>query len=52
MDFDTKWYFIAIAVIFGLGMAASVYADHEKSQCRIAAIQAKIPADQIGVVCP
>ena len=42
-----KWYFIAIAVVFGLDMAATAYSDHEKSQCRIVAMQNHMPVDQI-----
>ena len=51
MDFDAKWYFIAIAVIFGFGMVASAYSAHEKAKCRITAIEAKMPVDQIEKVC-
>lgn len=51
MDFDAKWYFIAIAVIFGAGMAAAAYTEHTESQCKIAALQAKVPAAQIDEVC-
>lgn len=46
-----KWYFIAIAVIFGLGMIGMAYTEHGKTECRVAAIQAKLPVDQIDKVC-
>lgn len=46
MDSEVKWYFIALAVIFGLGAIGVAYSEHGKQQCRIAAIEARLlPAD-------
>jgi len=48
---EVKWYMIAVATIFGLGMAAATYTEFQKSQCKIAAIQAHMTPDQIEQVC-
>ncbi len=48
---EMKWAMIGMAAVFfamfiGLGIT-----EYQKSQCRMVAIQAKMPADEIGKVC-
>ena len=48
---DIKWYFIAMIVIFTGGIAAGAYSDHQKSQCKISALQAHVNPADIEKVC-
>lgn len=48
---DIKWYFIAIAVIFGGGMAAATVSEYSKSQCKIEYAKSNRTVDEITQVC-
>jgi len=48
---EMKWFFIAIIFIVIGGFIAETYADHAKSECRIAAIQKNLTAEQIDKIC-
>jgi len=46
-----KWYFIAMALMFGFVSLGIAYSERQKVQCKIAAIQAQVPADDIVKMC-
>jgi len=48
---EMKWAMIAISIFFGAMFVAIGVEEYQKSQCRIAAIQAKMSADDIAKVC-
>lgn len=48
---EAKWFAIVMIVLFG-GMFVGLGVDtYQRQQCRIAAIQAGMPAEQIEKVC-
>lgn len=51
MGDEVKWYFIAIAVIFGLGVIGMAYTEHGKQECKIAALEAHLTPDEVEKVC-
>jgi hypothetical protein len=51
MDTDMKWYAIVMIVIIGTPMAGLALDQYQKGQCRIEAIRANMPAEQIQKVC-
>lgn len=48
---EMKWAMIGMAAVFGAMFAGIGVSEYQKSQCRIAAIQAKMLADEIAKVC-
>ena len=48
---DIKWTAIMAIGIFGAMFLGIGISEHQKSQCRITAIQAKMPVDEIAKVC-
>lgn len=48
---DMKWIAIMAIGMFGAMFAGIGISEHQKSQCRVAAIQAKMPVDEIAKVC-
>ena len=51
MNTDMKWYAIVMIVIIGTPMAGLALDQYQKGQCRIEAIRASMPAEQIQKVC-
>lgn len=48
---EMKWAMIAISILFGSLFSAVAVEKYQLSQCRIAAIQEKMSADDIAKVC-
>ncbi len=48
---EIKWVMIGMAAIFATMFAGIGISEYQASQCRITAIQAKLPADEIAKVC-
>jgi len=51
MDSDMKWAALAFMFIIGIPMIGLGVDQYNKSQCRIEAIRANMPADEIAKVC-
>jgi hypothetical protein len=51
MNTDMKWYAIVMISIIGIPLAGLALKEYQVSQCRIEAIRASMPADQIEKVC-
>lgn len=51
MNTDMKWYAIVMIAIIGIPMAGIALNEYQKGQCRIEAIRASMPAEQIEKVC-
>ena len=51
MDTDMKWYAIAFIFVIGTPMVGMALQQYQQSQCRIEAIRASMPAEQILKVC-
>jgi hypothetical protein len=51
MQTDMKWYAIAFMFIIGTPMVGMALQQYQQSQCRIEAIRASMPAEQILKVC-
>ena len=51
MDSDMKWAALAFMFIIGIPMIGLGFDQYHKSQCRIEAIKANMPADEIAKVC-
>ena len=51
MDNDMKWYALVMIVIITIPMVDMLMSEYQKNQCRVAAIQAAMPADQIERIC-
>jgi hypothetical protein len=51
MDTDMKWVLIISAVFIGIPCAGMALSDYQHSQCRLAGIQAQMPADDILKLC-
>jgi hypothetical protein len=48
---EIKWFMIAIAVIFGGGMAAAGVGEYQKGQCKIAYVHSTKTAEEINRIC-
>lgn len=48
---EVKWAMIAMAVIFGGGMAAAGIGEYQKGQCKIAYVQSNKTAEEINRIC-
>lgn len=48
---EVKWFAIAVVGIFGSMFVGLGFESHYRQQCRITAIQAGLPVDQIEKVC-
>ena len=51
MDIDARWYFIAMATIVGLMVVGAAYSENQKKECRIAALEAHMSAQDIQKIC-
>ena len=51
MDTDMKWVVLLMVAFIGLPLIGMALSEHQQSQCRIEAIKAQMPADDIGKVC-
>ncbi len=51
MDNDMKWVMLLCAVFIVLPVAGMAWSEHQNSQCRLEAIKAHMPADDILKVC-
>lgn len=51
MDSDMKWVILIFAVFVGTPLIGMALSDYQHSQCRLAGIQAKMPADDIVKIC-
>jgi len=51
MDNDMKWVILLCAAFIGLPVAGMAWSEHQNSQCRLEAIKAQMPADDILKVC-
>ncbi len=51
MDTDMKWVVLLCAALIGLPLAGMAWSEHQNSQCRLEAIKASMPADDILKVC-
>lgn len=48
---EIKWICIAAAVVMTAAVAGGMLSDYHKGQCRVAAIQKNMPAEEIAKVC-
>jgi hypothetical protein len=51
MDSDMKWVVLLVAVFVGIPLLGIGWNDYQRSQCRLEAIKAAMPADDITKVC-
>jgi hypothetical protein len=51
MDNDMKWVVILMVAFIGIPLAGMAWSEHQQSQCRLEAIKAQMPADDIAKVC-
>ncbi len=51
MDTDMKWVVLLLIGFTGLPLAGMALSEYQNSQCRLEAIKAQMPADDIGKVC-
>jgi len=51
MDTDMKWVILLCVAFIGLPVAGMAWSEHQNSQCRLEAIKAQMPADEILKVC-
>jgi hypothetical protein len=51
MNTDLKWYAIVMISIIGIPLAGLALKEYQASQCRVEAIRASMPAEQILKVC-
>jgi hypothetical protein len=51
MNTDMKWYAIVMIAIIGMPVAGLALKEYQLGQCRIEAIKAAVPAEQIEKVC-
>jgi hypothetical protein len=51
MDTEMKWATIAIICVIVLPLVALALGDYNQSRCRLEAIKASMPADDIAKVC-
>jgi hypothetical protein len=51
MDSDMKWVVILMVAFIGMPMIGLGLSNYQQSQCRLAGIQAQMPADDIVKLC-
>jgi len=51
MDTDMKWVVILCVIFIGTPLVGLAVSDYNRSQCRLEAIKAAMPADDIRKVC-
>ena len=51
MDTDMKWVAMLLVAFIGIPLCGMALSDHNQSQCRLEAIKAQMPADDIAKVC-
>jgi hypothetical protein len=51
MKTDLKWAALAFFFVLGIPFAGLALDQYQKGQCRIEAIRASMPADEIAKVC-
>jgi hypothetical protein len=51
MDNDMKWVVILVVAFIGIPLIGLALSDYNQSQCRLEAIKASMPADDITKVC-
>lgn len=51
MDSDVKWFVILMAVVMGVPLIGLGIERYQLGQCRMEAIRAHMPAEQIEKVC-
>jgi hypothetical protein len=51
MDNDMKWVVLLIVAFIGIPLVGMGWSEHQQSQCRLEAIKAAMPADDITKVC-
>ncbi len=51
MDTDMKWVVILMVAFIGIPMVGMALSEYQNSQCRLEAIKAQMPADDILKVC-
>jgi CHASE1-domain containing sensor protein len=51
MDNDMKWVLLLVILFIGMPMVGLAFSDYQHSQCRLAGIQAQMPADDILKLC-
>jgi hypothetical protein len=51
MDTDMKWVVLLCAAFIGVPLLGMALSDYQQSQCRLEAIKAAMPADDIAKVC-
>ena len=51
MNTDMKWAALAFMFVIGIPMTGLALKEYQQSQCRIEAIRASMPADEIAKVC-
>jgi hypothetical protein len=51
MDSDMKWVALVFAFVIGIPMVGLALNDYQKNTCRVEAIKASMPADDIAKVC-
>ena len=51
MDNDLKWVVLMLVAFVGIPLAGMGWSEYQRSQCRVEAIKAHMPADDIAKVC-
>jgi hypothetical protein len=51
MDNDMKWVVLLCVTFIGVPLLGMGWSEHQQSQCRLEAIKAAMPADDILKVC-
>ena len=51
MDYDMKWFVLVILVFMGFPMIGLGLDHYQKHQCRMEAIRANMPVEQIERLC-
>ena len=51
MDSDMKWVVLLCVAFIGVPLLGMGWSEHQQSQCRLEAIKAQMPADDIAKVC-
>ena len=51
MDSDMKWVVLLMVAFIGIPMGGMALSEYQNSQCRLEAIKASMPADDILKVC-
>jgi len=51
MDNDMKWVVVLMMAFIGMPLFGLALSDYHRSQCRLEAIKAHMPADDVTKVC-